>query len=82
MAPAVNPHIIGSLPFCDEHFKSAMGQQHGTCVCGAINSGPSQLLVDSNGRSVVCRFCPAHVKERPDTTDVKVADICRHLNLR
>jgi hypothetical protein len=82
MAPSVNPHIIGSLPFCDEHFKGAMRQQHGTCVCGAINSGPSQLLVDSNGRSVVCRFCPAHIKERPDTTDVKVADICRHLNLR
>ena len=81
LAPAVNPHIIGSLPFCDEHFRNAMAQQHGACVCGTINTGPSQLLIDCSGNPVVCRFCPTHVKERPDTNDVRVADICKHLKL-
>lgn len=81
LAPCTNPHIIGMLPYCNEHFKAATVERQGTCVCGAINDGPAQLLLDAMNNPVVCRFCPEHVKDMPDTTRVKVTDICKKLKL-
>ena len=81
LAPCTNPHIIGTLPYCNEHFKAAMSVRQGTCICGAINDGPAQLLLDAKGAPVVCRFCPEHVKDMPDTTRVRVGDICKRLKL-